>query len=408
MGTERQNHKNQATNTSLQECAVCGCSRMSVFFEVDKVPVFCNVLWESRPEAMAAPLSRIRLAYCHECGLIYNIAFDPALMQYSPTYENSLHFSQTFRQWAEETADRLVRQYQLRDKDVIEIGCGRGDFLAILQRLGNNRVLGFDPSYDSGKKTDGEQNPSMVIIPEAYSEAHRSYPSDFICCRHVLEHIDRPLDFLKSVGRAIGSRRECVVYFEVPNALYSLEQMGLWDIIYEHCSYFTSESLANLFLRAGFEPIEVAERYGGQFLTIEARPARPDSDNTIDPKWAVSNIRDLIDGFQSLYDEQVHSWRRTLADLGGRNRRTVIWGAGSKGVTFVNALSNVQPQIQYVVDVNPRKFGKFIPGTAQRIVEPDFLKEFRPHTTIIMNRIYSNEIQETIRELGLETQVLFG
>lgn len=380
---------------------------MMVFFQTENVPVFCNVLWDSRTKAMAAPLAQIHLAYCHDCGLVYNVAFDRTLMQYSAAYDNSLHFSQRFRQWAQDTAGRLVRQYQLYDKDIIEIGCGQGDFLEILQRLGNNRVLGFDPSYNSNKTTAEFEKPAINVIPKVYSEVFSNYPADFICCRHVLEHIDRPLEFLKSIRRTIGQRKDCVVYFEVPNALYSLKHMGLWDIIYEHCSYFTSDSLTNLFLRAGFEPIEVEERYAGQFLTIEARPGHDDNP-LLDCKRRVSNIRHLIDKFQNVYSEKVHSWTNTLSELSNQNKHVIIWGAGSKGITFVNTLNISHEQIEYIVDVNPRKCGKFVPGTAQCIVGPDFLKEYRPQTTIIMNPIYRSEIQADIKELGLTTHFLIG
>ncbi|MHC4559332.1 MAG: Rossmann-fold NAD(P)-binding domain-containing protein, partial [Planctomycetota bacterium] len=178
--------------------------------------------------------------------------------------------------------------------------------------------------------------------------------------------------------------------------------------IYEHCFYFTSESLANLFLRAGFEPIEVAERYDGQFLTIEARSRHDDSEPELDRKWVVSNIRHLIDKFQNVYREKVHSWRTTLYDLGSQKKRVVIWGAGSKGITFVNTLNISYKQIEYIVDVNPRKSGKFVPGTGQRIVGPDFLKEYHPQTTIIMNPTYSREIKAAIQELGLATHFLIG
>ncbi|MDT8303305.1 MAG: class I SAM-dependent methyltransferase [Sedimentisphaerales bacterium] len=401
-------HQKQAKNIKQQYCPVCCNSEMMVFFQAESVPVFCNVLWDSRTKAMAAPLSKVHLAYCNECGLIYNVAFDQTLMQYSAAYENSLHFSQRFQQWAKDTAGRLIRQYQLYDKDIIEIGCGQGDFLEILMRLGNNRVLGFDPSYKPEQTAPDIDKHAITIIPKAYSEVSREYPADFICCRHVLEHIGHPLEFLKSIRSSIDQRKNCVVYFEVPNALYSIEHLGLWDIIYEHCSYFTSESLANLFLRAGFEPIEVAECYDGQFLTIEARPEHDDIKPVSDSKWAVSNIQSLIGNFQNVYREKVNSWRNTLSELENQNSRIVIWGAGSKGVTFVNILNISNKQIEYIVDVNLRKCGKFVPGTAQCIVKPDFLREYRPDTIIIMNPIYQSEIQAAINEFDIVTQFLLG
>jgi 2-polyprenyl-3-methyl-5-hydroxy-6-metoxy-1,4-benzoquinol methylase len=408
METTMPRHKNKASNLKQLNCPVCQNSETMIFFQADRLPVFCNVLWDSRTTAMTAPLARIQLAYCNECGLIYNVAFDSKLMQYSAAYENSLHFSQHFQQWAQESAGRLVEKYRLYDKDIIEIGCGQGDFLEILKRLGNNRVLGFDPSYNSNKTTAEFEKPAVTIIPKTYSEDFRDQPADFICCRHVLEHIHKPLEFLKSIRTTIGRRKDCVVYFEVPNALFSFKNMGLWDIIYEHCSYFTSESLAKLFLQADFQPIEIAEPYEGQFLTIEARPKHSDSKPELNPVWSIPNIRHLINKFQNVYSQKVNSWRNTLSELESKKRRVVIWGAGSKGVTFVNTLNISYEQIEYIVDVNPRKHGKFVPGTGQCIVGPDFLKEYHPQTTIIMNPIYHSEIKAAIQELGLATHFLTG
>ena len=122
----------------------------------------------------------------------------------------------------------------------------------------------------------------------------------------------------------------------------------------------------------------------------------------------VSNIRHLIGNFQNVYREKVHSWRNTLSNLENQNNRVVIWGAGSKGITFVNTLNISYKQIEYIVDVNPRKCGKFVPGTAQCIVGPDFLKQYGPDTTIIMNPIYKSEIQAAISELDIVTHFLLG
>ena len=110
METRTEKNMNETDSAMRRKCPVCFHSEMTVFFEVNSAPVFRNVLWRSRAEALAAPRAPIRLAYCNECGLIYNIAFALQLMEYSPAYENSLHFSQRFQQWAQGTAEQLVRQ----------------------------------------------------------------------------------------------------------------------------------------------------------------------------------------------------------------------------------------------------------------------------------------------------------
>jgi hypothetical protein len=166
--------------------------------------------------------------------------------------------------------------------------------------------------------------------------------------------------------------------------------------------------LATLFLRAGFEPIDIAERYDGQFLTIEAKLRQDDSKPDLNPEWKISNIRQLIEKFQNVYTEKLYTWKSILSELESQNNRIVIWGAGSKGISFVNNLNISYKQIEYMVDINPRKRGKFVPGTGQCIVEPDFLKEYHPQTTIIMNPIYQREIKATVQQLRIATNFLIG
>ncbi len=387
-----------------RNCPLCNHSQAIVFFDIEKMPVFCNILWDSREEAISAPTASIRLIYCKKCGLIYNMAFEPQLMEYCQAYENSLHFSPRFRKYTEKIANQLIDRYQLRDKNIIEIGCGQGDFLTLLCEVGGNRGIGFDPSYTPQKNKADSENSKVTIFPEAYSRAHAEYEADFFCCRHVLEHIDNPLEFLKQIRNAIDQQNDCVVYFEVPNALYTLRDTGIWDIIYEHCSYFTPESLTNLFIQAGFEPMEVAEQYDGQFLTIEARPTTTDTNSIYHCEFRCPNTENLIREFYNIYQKKVDLWQQKLRYFEKEKSRVVIWGAGSKGVTFLNKLSISYRKIEYIIDINSRKHGKFIAGTGQKVAAPDFLKVYQPHVIIIMNPIYYSEIQQAIRNLGINAE----
>jgi hypothetical protein len=86
---------------------------------MEKVPVFANVLWPTVDEAKRTHKGNIHLGFCATCGLVYNTAFNPSLVTYSPGYETSLHFSQHFQDYAKALAERLVRQYDLKGKDVL-------------------------------------------------------------------------------------------------------------------------------------------------------------------------------------------------------------------------------------------------------------------------------------------------
>ncbi len=79
----------------------------------------------------------------------------------------------------------------------------------------------------------------------------------------------------------------------------------------------------------------------------------------------------------------------------------VLWGSGSKAVSFLTTLG-ITDELQYVVDINPHRQGMFMPGTGHAIVSPDFLAEYKPDRVIIMNPIYREEITKMLKERGVE------
>lgn len=386
-------------------CPACGREGMDLFFEVERAPVLCNVLWDRREDAVAVRRAPIRLGYCPACTMVRNTVFDGRLMEYSARYENSLHYSPRFERYVEDLAEDLVRRHGLRGKDVVEIGCGQGDFLALLAERGGNRAIGYDPGYDPTRASRAAEA-GVAILPEAYDERHVARPADLICCRQVLEHIDRPLEFLRTLRRALADRHETLVFFEVPDALYTLRDMGIWDIIYEHCSYFTPQALARLFDRAGFDVLDVAERYDDQFLTIEARP-RPDGQAG---KAFVAgerlDVAELVRRFGQAHAAKCRQWRQRMAELDAEGRKAVLWGAGSKGITFLNVMDIPHERLSHVVDVNPHKHGRFVSGAGQQVVPPEFLSEHRPDVVILMNAIYRTEIERILEDLGVRAEIM--
>ncbi len=383
-------------------CPICGSGDVHRFMDIQQAPIYCNVLWDTREAAIAAPRGDIALGYCPACGHVYNYAFDPSLMDYSQEYENSLHFSERFQQYATDLAKRLIERYDLRGRDIIEIGCGKGDFLRQICRMGNNRGIGFDRSFVPDPVRDA-LDPGVRFVVDFFGEAYAHEPADLIVCRHVLEHIEHPRAFIESLRRVIGDRQP-VVYFETPNALWTLRDLGIWDIIYEHCSYFSPASLVHVFETAGFETLDVREEFGGQFLAIEARPASGSVSLSAQARLDFDRMLRDVTAFGDNYRAKVAHWRARLGDLANQRQRAVVWGAGSKGVTFLNVLRD-QGAVEYVVDINPRKQGKYVAGSGQHVVEPAFLRSYAPDVVIVMNAIYIDEIRRTLNALGVAATV---
>jgi hypothetical protein len=194
------------------------------------------------------------------------------------------------------------------------------------------------------------------------------------------------------------------VFLEVPNAAYTIRKVFVWDVIFEHPCYFTGNSLVYLFESSGYEVSETTEEFEGQYLGIHARTKAPGAKTEFAPPVEDPSVREAVASFSSEFDNLVATWKQELDQIGRDNRRAVIWGAGSKGVTFLNLL-DPEGRIGYAVDVSPNKTGKFVAGTGQPIVSADFLLEYPPNDILVMNPVYEAEIAAMVREMGIETAV---
>jgi SAM-dependent methyltransferase len=376
-----------------------------MFLEIKNIPTQCNILRSSRAEALRVPRGDLHLGFCRVCGHIHNDAFNASVMTYSQAYENSLHFSSRFQEYAQHLAEELIERHHVRNKHIIELGCGKGDFLKMMCELGNNSGVGFDTSFQPDVIRRDER---FTVIQDFYSEKYAHHPADFVVCRHVLEHIETPRTFVEELYRALPTKPNIVLYIEVPNALWTLRDFGIWDLIYEHCSYFTPDSLSQLFSMCGFEILRLEEKFGGQFLGVDlsivARDSsvRSTSDSSASRQWDESPAQ-LIASFSDHYQKKVEDWKKRFEEFEGT--RVVVWGSGSKGVAFLNAL---KPNIEYVVDINPRKQGKFVAGTGQEIVGPEFLSGYKPEAIVVMNPIYENEILGCMMQMGLAPEIFIA
>lgn len=390
-------------------CPVCNSSQVSIFFEMLDVPLFCNVLWSDQEAAKNCPKGDIKLAFCSDCGFIYNTAFDPTRLEYCPDYENSLDFSPRFQEYAQSLAKQLITKHDLYNKQIIEIGCGKGDFLVLLCELGNNYGVGFDPSYIEYPEVFNSARDRVEFVQDVYAETYRHYQGDFICCRHTLEHIADPKTLLNALHNTLKDDATIPIFFEVPNAIDTFQRMAIWDIIYEHCSYFSSASLSYLFSQCGFQVQEIGEAFQGQFLILEATKGAKSKRKIVLNEKEINQLKTLstdIDLFAKTFQDKLFSWQKILNRIAEKGQKAVTWGAGSKGVTFLNLIKE-QASVNYVVDINPRKHGKYIAGTGQQIVKPEFLSDYQPDVVIVMNSIYQDEIKKQVFDFGLNPEFMF-
>ncbi len=329
--------------------------------------------------------------------MIFNVSYDPAVIGYGPGYENSLHCSPSFQQYAVDLARRLVDTYGVRNGTVVEIGSGKGEFLSLLCHEGSNYGIGYDPSYTG--ESDDVAGGDIRFVPALWDGEVAK--ADLVCCRHVLEHLESPRHLVTSLAHALGGKS--VIYVEVPDASYMLRSAAIYDVIYEHYSYFSSAPLRRLFADGGFDVRHVGTSFGDQYLFLEAtRAGHHRATEEIQPP---ADLPELVGRFEERFTQAVETWADRLLELETGGRKVALWGSGSKGVTFLNVVPGGE-HVQSVVDVNPRKHGRFIPGTGQEIVPPTALAEEAVDAVILMNPLYRAEIAGQLTSLGLSPELL--
>lgn len=385
-------------------CPSCASGATQPFYEARDLPVRDMFVVPTREEALRQPRGDVALEFCRDCGFIFNAAFDPSLLDYSACYEETQGFSPTFGAFARSLAQRLVERYGLRRKHILEIGCGKGEFLALLCELGDNRGTGFDPAFVP-ERAPAQAAGRMAVIREFYSEKHAGLRADFVCCRHTLEHIAEVGQFVRMLRRAVGGGTDATVFFEVPDVTRILREGAFWDVYYEHCSYFSPGSLARLLRASAFGVTELYRDYADQYLILTARPAAGPTQPVLPIEEDLGTLPGLVESYARTSTGRIGWWQRRLGKLAAQGARTILWGSGSKAVAFLTTLG-IADEVACVVDVNPYRQGWFLPGTGHRIVAPESLAECRPDCVVVMNPVYRREIEEALGRLGVQPEVL--
>lgn len=376
-------------------CPVCGAPAGTSVLLRNGVPVHQNLLYASRDAALGARRGDLDFRLCAGCGFVFNAAFDPALVEYGPDYENSQQYSPAFVVHLDEMVERVLAGGDAGgDETIVEIGCGSGDFLTRLLARSDpgTRAVGIDPSY-VGPETAADGRARFVA---AKLGPELEIAPDVLVCRHVIEHLHDPMEVLRTV-RAAAVPGRTRVFFETPCVEWILDNSVLWDLFYEHCSLFSTQSLAYAMNHAGFEVCEIGHVFGGQYLWVEAVASTDDCTPV-----RAARVPDAST-IAALEQARVAEWTKRLTDLRGRGP-VVLWGAGAKGLTFCNLVDPSAELLDAVIDLNPSKQGQFIGGTGHPILGPE--AAVGSVAAAVLNPNYVAEIRRLLTTIDPRTDVL--
>jgi len=374
----------------------CPCCQSAVvkkiIYSKENCPVLNNVVYETEGEALNCVVGNVELMLCPECNFVFNCDFNKKLIFYNEDYDNSRIFSHVYVDYL----DKLVRIYsQGIDKkaEILEIGCGQGDFLKKLCLVTDAKGFGYDNTY-RGEDTYGD---NVRFSKEYFDPSKCNKKFDMLILRHVLEHVPQPYSFLKGICDKKILSQAAKLWIEVPDFEWILDKGVFYDVTYEHCNYFFKQTLANLLSSIGFKVIDIKNTFEGQYILMEAIYT---SDKIAKKKISPSSFS-ISNSINRFYNS-----KQTYENLIKKTDGVCIWGASGKGVIFLSELNDgVLKNVKYVIDINPQKQGKFLPVSAKKVMPPEILKEINTQLAVLlMNKIYEKEIKDKLKGLRIDSQ----
>lgn len=314
----------------------------------------------------------LAVCQCSGCGLVQ---LDHHPVPYYREVVRAAGFSPEMKEFRKKQFSAFVKEYSLKHKKVIEIGCGRGEYLGLMRQCG---VRAYGIEYAKGSVDYCLKNGLKVsrdfIRDSECKLKHAPFKAFFIL--NFLEHLPDPNSCLRGICNNLDV--EGVGIIEVPNFGMILRKKLFSEFITDHLLYFTRDTLATALELNGFSIIKCDCVWHDYILSAIVRKRRE---------------TDLSDfgRHQAKLKHQLDSYTRRF-----KSRKVVIWGAGHQALAAISLLG-LKNKVKYVVDSAGFKQGKFTPFTHIPILSPDTILSDPPAAIIVMAAGYSGEVVKNIR-----------
>ncbi len=384
----------------LQECRGCQSRELSPILDLGDTPL-ANRLLTAAQLADPEPRYPLQLVYCPRCSLV-QIAHTvrPDILFRDYVYMSS--FSPSFVEQARRHAEELVERCGLhRDSLVVEAASNDGYLLKWFARRGVP-VLGIEPARniatiarEAGVDTIDEF--FDAALARRLAEAGRR--ADVFLAKNVLAHVADLNDFVRGIHDIL--KPAGISEIEAPYLLDMLAHCEFDTIYHEHLCYFSLTALTHVFERHGLRIIHVERLpvHGGSIRFRSRRIDGPgaDPDETVAQLLELERAHDVASPacyapFARQTAELKRSLRSLLGDLKRQGKSIAAYGASAKGSTLLNYFELGRETIDYVVDRNTTKQGRYTPGAHLPILATETLLERRPDYVLLLTWNFADEI----------------
>ena len=368
-------------------CPVCENDDFDEIILLKDFPISNIDLATSRTEALKASVYDMNIVMCKKCTHIYNQI--PVQLEYKQT--NTTYFTNEIQKhYISSLVNNLVDKYEIKNKNILEIGSGDGLFLNEISKY-NNRCIGFEPSYNKVVK-----NKNITIIND-YFDATKNLDKDidWIIIRHVMEHFDNPFSFIGGgIMQNINPNTKLLI--EVPNVEVTLNSLRINDFIHEHISHFSLYSLQYLFKRLNFDILEAYTTGNNENIVIICK-----INQKYKEKLKYSNK--LSQDFNNI----IEKLQNDFIKISSKNNTICIWGAEGRGAGFIKIIKNDLNGDEIIVDSDSKKFNKFIPSAGLKISSYKDLIDKKLDAIIITTALGKNNILKEIKDNNINVKCIY-
>jgi hypothetical protein len=358
----------------MKHCIACGSHLLEPFYTPGPQPLAALNLPRTEEEAFNALSYPMNFHRCNQCGHIFNVDFDVAMVPYVGDSNLMYNSGSGWGAHIKGVARRLQSNYEISGKTIIDIGAGDGLFLRQLKETDSrNRCIAFEPGVEAQSCIAADLETVVdYFIPERDIQR---YKPNVLICRHVLEHMEQPREFVAELAY-YGRETRPLFMVEVPCIDKAVREGRFADYLYEHVSHFAKTSLLAMFESTGWFTTDLYTTYNDEVLVwvgcpglesfVLPPPVLPDPCNV------EALLRFLL---------------TTKSDA-------AFWGGTGKGAAFLNACSLSSYR---VIDSDVRKAGRYVPGMGQLIEAPSSLRLKPVETVIITTRWRAADIYAEIK-----------
>ncbi len=336
----------------------------------------------------------LNLYRCPECGLVQFNA-DPV-----PYYRDVIRaggLSSTMTDLRREQFEHLISTYHLEGKKFIEVGCGSGEFLQILEKFPVH-AYGIEHKPGLVKKAQGNDLSVWEFFPETKDARFPGAPYDVFLSFNFLEHLPDPSTMLQAIYNNLNA--DGIGLITVPALEYIAARGIYYELIHDHLAYYSSKSLRRLMELNGFEVLE-EKIINRDTLSVTVRKM-PDfifsdevsfiSGKATDDSADASLAASLVEGYGKVTDEI----EALIVLLRSSGKRLALWGAGHQGFTLASTTA-LGTFASYIIDSATFKQGRYAPASHLKIVPPIYYNQDPTDAILIVAPGYTDEIAQLIR-----------